>query len=60
MFEGSTSEPLNDVSVTRIGDALSYGVPQTDLAFMEPLVMICMLMDTSPSSKQKDKRTFVI
>ena len=30
MFERSKSESLRDVSVTRIGDALSYGFPWTD------------------------------
>ena len=30
MFERSKLELLRDVSVTRIGDTLSYGFPQTD------------------------------
>ena len=30
MFDCSKSESLRDVSVTKIGDALSYGFPQTD------------------------------
>ena len=31
MFKGSKSVSLRDVSVTRIGDTLSYGFSQTDL-----------------------------
>ena len=31
MFERSKLESLRDVSVTRIGDTLSYGFPQTEL-----------------------------
>ena len=31
MFELSKSESLRDVSITRIGDTLSYGFPQTDM-----------------------------
>ena len=30
MFDRSKLESLRDVSVTRIGDTLSYGFPQTD------------------------------
>ena len=30
MFDRSKLESLRDVSVTRIGDAFSYGFPQTD------------------------------
>ena len=36
MFEDSKLESLLDVSVIRIGDALSYGFPQTEL---RPLVL---------------------
>ena len=32
MFDCSKSESLRDVNVTRIGDALSYGFPQTALS----------------------------
>ena len=31
MFDRSKLESLRDVSVTRIGNTLSYGFPQTDL-----------------------------
>ena len=32
MFDRSKLESLRDVSVTRIGDTLSYGFPQTECA----------------------------
>ena len=35
MFDRSKLESLRDVSVTRIGDAFSYGFPQTALNFMD-------------------------
>ena len=34
MFERSKSESLRDVSVTRIGDTLSYGFPHTVVSIL--------------------------
>ena len=39
MFERSKLESLRDVSVTRIGDTLSYGFPQT--AFAAFMISLC-------------------
>ena len=33
VFDRSKLEPLRDVSITRIGDTLSYGFPQTELLY---------------------------